>query len=180
MILSDKDIINELNSGNIIIEPITDSRINPASINLTLGDSYSVIDRNQGIIDASAKEIKYVTYTDFDSFILEPHQFALAATKEIVTLGNNISAMALGRSSIGRMGLFVENASWVDPGFSGTITLELYNATDVPIRITRGMEICQLVFLYNKSEAIDGYRGKYQGQILATGSRLHLDDKFQK
>lgn len=75
----------------------------------------------------------------------------------------------------GRMGLFIQNAGWVDPGFEGQITFELFNASDTPILLTAGTRIAQLVFA-EMTEACDKpYNGKYQGQIGATESRIHQD-----
>ncbi|MEC2647000.1 dCTP deaminase domain-containing protein, partial [Bacillus thuringiensis] len=75
----------------------------------------------------------------------------------------------------GRMGLFIQNAGWVDPGFEGQITLELYNANRLPIKLIKGWRICQLVFAEMDQFAENPYRGKYQGQVNATGSRIYLD-----
>ena len=92
-----------------------------------------------------------------------------------MTLPNNVAAFIEGRSSIGRMGLFIQNAGWVDPGFSGTITLELLNANKHPIVLRAGRRICQAVFAFLDSETKYPYDGKYQGQSDTTGSRIHLD-----
>ena len=98
------------------------------------------------------------------AFVLGPHKFVLARTLETVELSGSESGLIVGRSSIGRSGLFVENAGWVDPGFFGTITLELYNANDYAIELVAGTRICQLVVL--KTIGCDQpYQGKYQGQV---------------
>ena len=94
---------------------------------------------------------------------------------EYVRLPNNLTAFVEGRSSIGRMGLFIQNAGWVDPGFEGEITLELYNANQLPIRLKSGRRVCQLVFAQMDQEAFYPYQGKYQGQRDATGSQVYLD-----
>ena len=78
--------------------------------------------------------------------MIPPHGFVLGTTLEWIKLPNNITAFVEGRSSIGRLGLFIQNAGWVDPGFEGNITLELYNANQVPIELSSGRRICQLVF----------------------------------
>ncbi|MCZ6729704.1 MAG: dCTP deaminase, partial [SAR324 cluster bacterium] len=87
------------------------------------------------------------------------------------------TAFVEGRSSIGRIGLFVENAGWVDPGFEGELTLELYNANRQPIRLQAGRRICQLVFARMDQPASVPYRGKYQGQRKPMGSRIYQDSE---
>lgn len=89
-----------------------------------------------------------------------------------------MTAFVEGRSSIGRMGLFIQNAGWVDPGFEGQITLELFNANRLPIRLKAGRRICQLVFAQMDRKTGNVYQGKYQGQRNAVGSRIHLDSDF--
>jgi dCTP deaminase len=94
---------------------------------------------------------------------------------EYVRLPHNLTAFVEGRSSIGRIGLFIQNAGWVDPGFEGQITLELYNANSLPIRLEAGRRICQLVFCRMDQAADAPYQGKYQGQRNATGSQVSKD-----
>jgi dCTP deaminase len=94
---------------------------------------------------------------------------------ETVRLPDNLTAFVEGRSSIGRIGLFIQNAGWVDPGFEGQITLELYNANSLPIRLQAGRRICQLVFCRMDQASDAPYRGKYQGQRNATGSQVSKD-----
>jgi len=78
------------------------------------------------------------------------------------------------------MGLFIQNAGWVDAGFEGCITLELYNANDIPLKIDAGRRICQLVFCTLDQTAENPYRGKYQGQKQAVGSRIFNDYEQQQ
>jgi dCTP deaminase len=96
---------------------------------------------------------------------------------EYVKLPDDLTSFVEGRSSIGRMGLFIQNAGWVDPGFEGQITLELYNANSLPIRLEAGRRICQLVFCKMDQVAENPYRGKYQGQRGTTGSRVFKDSE---
>jgi len=86
-----------------------------------------------------------------------------------------MTAFVEGRSSLGRMGLFIQNAGWVDPGFEGEITLELFNANRCAIELTSGRRVGQLVFAQLDQPALKPYSGKYQGQRGATGSRVFLD-----
>ena len=96
---------------------------------------------------------------------------------EYVSLPDNITAFVEGRSSLGRMGLFIQNAGWVDPGFQGEITLELYNANRCAIELKAGRRIGQLVFARMDNAALRPYNGKYQGQRGATGSKVFLDNE---
>lgn len=91
---------------------------------------------------------------------------------------NNITAFVEGRSSLGRMGLFIQNAGWVDPGFKGEITLELFNANRCTIELKTGRRVGQLVFAKMDDTALKPYNGKYQGQKGATGSRVFLDNEI--
>ena len=92
-----------------------------------------------------------------------------------IKIPNGYSAFVEGRSSIGRMGLFIQNAGWVDAGFNGKITLELFNANALPIQLDAGRRICQLVFCKMDKPAEKPYNGKYQGQSEAVGSRVFQD-----
>ena len=176
MILSDKTLKNMLGTGELIVEPLCEESIQPASIDCRLGTHFLVVeDRNMGTIDLNS-EILYREYED-DQIVIPPHSFLLATTLERVCLPNNLTAFVEGRSSIGRIGLFIQNAGWVDPGFDGQITLELFNANSLPIRLEAGRRICQLVFCKMDQEALNPYRGKYQGQKNTTGSRVFRDSE---
>ena len=165
-----------LGTGELIVEPLCEESIQPASIDCRLGTHFLVVeDRNMGTIDLNS-EILYREYED-DQIVIPPHSFLLATTLERVCLPNNLTAFVEGRSSIGRIGLFIQNAGWVDPGFDGQITLELFNANSLPIRLEAGRRICQLVFCKMDQEALNPYRGKYQGQKNTTGSRVFRDSE---
>lgn len=185
MILSDKTIRDLLDQGTLAIHPLQDDQIKgelmrvgkqiqPASVDLRLGTHFLKLDEhNIPFIDLE-NPAKYISF-DKDAIILPPRSFMLATTMEYVKLPNNLTAFVEGRSSIGRMGLFIQNAGWVDPGFEGEITLELYNANQLPIKLTAGRRICQLVFAQMDQEAHYPYEGKYQGQRDATGSQVYFD-----
>lgn len=174
MILSDGEIRTLLKTNELKIEPICDEQIQPASVDITLGNTFSVIDDlSTGIINAT-NHITYKTITA-DKYILLPGQFVLATTNEYFALPNNLTAFVEGRSSWGRLGLFIQNAGWVDPGFEGEITLELYNANKCAIELCSGYRIGQLVFAKMQQDAVNPYCGKYQKQKQATGSKVFLD-----
>ncbi len=179
MILSDITIEKMLNDGSLKIEPIADGQIQPASVDIRLGNEFSVIeDTSTGIIGLES-EIKYKKITS-DTYILLPNQFVLATTMEYFDLPDDLTAFVEGRSSLGRMGLFIQNAGWVDPGFKGEITLELYNANRCAIELKAGRRVGQLVFAKMDQTAKNPYNGKYQGQTGATGSRVFMDKEINK
>lgn len=174
MILSDKKIIQMIYNQTLGITPLSEEQIQPASVDIRLGNTFSIVeDSSTGIITLE-NEIKYKTIKT-DTYLLLPGQFVLATTMEYFSLPNNLTAFVEGRSSLGRMGLFIQNAGWVDPGFEGEITLELYNANRCAIELKAGRRIGQLVFAEMDQDALNPYKGKYQGQKGVTGSRVYLD-----
>ena len=176
MILSDGAISSLLDEGALSISPLQKQQIQPASVDIRLGKIFSVVeDSSIGIITLT-DEIKYKKICA-EKYLLLPGQFVLATTMEYISLPNNLTAFVEGRSSLGRMGLFIQNAGWVDPGFSGEITLELYNANRCAIELQAGRRIGQLVFAQMDQEARAPYCGKYQGQKGAMGSRIYLDEE---
>lgn len=163
-----------LREKSLVIEPITDDQIQPASVDVRLGNTFSVVeDTPTGIITLNS-EIKYKTITA-DKYLILPGQFVLATTMEYFELPDDLTAFVEGRSSLGRLGLFIQNAGWVDPGFRGEITLELFNANRCAIELQCGRRVGQLVFAQMDDCALNPYRGKYQGQKGATGSRVFMD-----
>lgn len=174
MILSDQTIINYLQDGTLQISPLEKGQIQPASVDIRLGDTFGVVeDSPTGIITLTG-EISYKTIRA-DTYLLLPGQFVLATTMEYIALPNDLTAFVEGRSSLGRMGLFIQNAGWVDPGFCGEITLELFNANRCAIELKAGRRVGQLVFAEMDGLALNPYSGKYQGQRGATGSKVFLD-----
>ena len=178
MILSDKTITRMLGEKSLVINPVTEEQIQPASVDIRLGNSFSVVeDTPSGMITLDS-QIRYKSITA-DTYLILPGQFVLASTMEYFELPNNMTAFVEGRSSLGRMGLFIQNAGWVDPGFKGEITLELFNANRCAIELKAGRRIGQLVFAEMDDFALHPYHGKYQGQTGATGSKVFMDlDKF--
>ena len=174
MILSDKTILQMLKERSLVIEPIEERQIQPASVDIRLGNTFSVVEDSATGIITLDREIRYKTIRT-DKYLLLPGQFVLATTMEYISLPNDLTAFVEGRSSLGRMGLFVQNAGWVDPGFQGEITLELYNANRCAIELTAGRRVGQLVFARMDASAMRPYNGKYQGQRGATGSKVFMD-----
>ena len=174
MILSDRTLFKMLEEGTLSITPLDKEQVQPASVDIRLGDTFSIVeDLSTGIITLK-DEVRYKTINT-DTYILLPGQFVLATTMVYVSLPDNLTAFVEGRSSLGRLGLFIQNAGWVDPGFQGEITLELFNANRCAIELKAGRRVGQLVFAEMDDTALKPYNGKYQGQKGATGSRVYMD-----
>ena len=179
MILSDKTILQMTKDKTLIIEPLEEQQIQPASVDVRLGNTFSIVEDSPSGIITLGSEIKYKTIKA-DTYVLLPGQFVLATTMEYFELPDDLTAFVEGRSSLGRMGLFIQNAGWVDPGFKGEITLELFNANRCAIELSSGRRVGQLVFAKMDNTAQNPYRGKYQGQRGAIGSRVFLDIETRK
>lgn len=177
MILSDKTLMKMLDEKTLVVSPLESEQIQPASIDIRIGNTYSILEDSPFGIISLDKEIKYKQITT-DKYLLLPGQFVLATTMEYFELPDNLTAFVEGRSSLGRMGLFIQNAGWVDPGFKGEITLELFNANRCAIELNVGRRVGQLVFAQLDDNARNPYRGKYQGQRGATGSKVFLDKEM--
>lgn len=185
MILSDVDIRKELQKKDehgLVVDSLCKDSIQPASIDLRLGREFSLIeppkdkeDRRKAI-DIFAEE-KYTFFDNKERFTIYPKKFVLATTLEWVSIPDNMTAFLEGRSSIGRKGLFIHNAGYIDPGFKGNITLELFNCSERPIVLESGMRICQLVISRLSSPAENPYNGKYQHQDGVTPSRISRKDR---
>jgi dCTP deaminase len=174
MILSDVTLREMIARGDLGIEPLEEYCIQPASIDLRLGAHFLEVDGNEPDTIRLDRPIRYVEM-EREEIVVPPFSFMLASTMEYIRLPSDVTAFLEGRSSIGRIGLFVENAGWVDPGFQGELTLELFNANRQPIRLRSGRRICQLVFARMDRPASAPYRGKEQGQRKPQGSRIHED-----
>ena len=159
MILSDKNILSRLERGDLSITPLEEGQIQPASVDIRLGDTFSVIEDSPSGVITLDEETTYKPLRS-DTYVLLPGQFILATTMEYFILPNDLTAFVEGRSSLGRMGLFIQNAGWVDPGFQGEITLELFNANRCAIKLQTGRRVGQLVFAQMDSEALRPYQGK--------------------
>ena len=185
MVLSDRTIKEELAKGRIVIEPLDPSDIQPASVDLHL-DKKLLVFRNtrQPYIDVR-KDLPDLTeieeIPDDTPFILHPGEFVLASTMESVTLPDDVVARLEGKSSLGRIGLLIHStAGYVDPGWSGHLTLELSNVANLPVTLYYRMKIGQISFLRLTTPADNLYGSpalgsKYQGQTEPTASRFFKD-----
>ena len=176
MILSDKTIKKMIESGELVATPTTTDSVQPASLDIRIGTHFAVPDISEDKVVEMGEAIEYKEIEAEKGFYLKPKMFILATTMEYIELPNNLTAFVEGRSSIGRMGLFIQNAGWVDPGFKGEITLELFNTSENTIHIKPGQRVGQLIFAAMDQDAENPYDGKYQVQKGATSSGLHLDD----
>ena len=174
MILADKQI-RTLIKQRALINPVKDEQINPASVNLTLGDTFLVPRTKHYCHITLGSEVDYRRFKSTEGgFPIDPGEFVLATTQEHVNIPSNVAAFVQGRSSIGRIGLTTQNAGFVDPGFHGHITLELVNESPNTIILKPGYPVAQLVF-FECYPVEKPYDGKYNDQVEATGSRMHMD-----
>ncbi len=184
-VLSDHTIKEELAAGRIVIEPLDEDAIQPASVDLRLDHSFRTfrvttrpyVDVRQPVDDLT----ELVSIGREEPFILQPGAFCLGTTFEMITLPDDIVARIDGRSSLGRLGLLVHaTAGYVDPGWTGKLTLELSNQSHMPIALYYGMRVAQISFL-RLTSAVDrpygtpGLGSKYQGQTGPTPSRISED-----
>ena len=183
MLLSDRDIRTELDAGRVVLDPYDPEMIQPASIDVRLDRWFRLFDNHRyPVIDPAADQTGLTHLVDVgadEPFVLHPGEFVLGATYELVTLGDDIAARLEGKSSLGRLGLLTHStAGFIDPGFSGHVTLELSNAATMPILLYPGMKIGQLCFFDLSSPAEHPYGSQgagshYQGQRGPTPSRTH-------
>ena len=180
MILSDAGIKKLIREKKLVIKGLPPKAIQPSSVDLTLDRSALVLKywTTSGVLDFNTP-VKHEKISGKE-LVIPPHSFILATTKERIELPRNISGFVEGRSSIGRMGLFIQNASVVGPGFKGKLTLELYNANILPIRLEAGRQICQLILFQMDQEAEKIYEGKYQNQREATPTKMFLEKKRRR
>ena len=185
MILSDRDIRAEIESGRITIDPYDERCIQPSSVDLHVDSQFRVFANSRyPFIDVREEQPDLTDLVEVkpdEPFILHPGEFALGSIYEVVTLPDDIAARVEGKSSLGRLGLLTHaTAGFIDPGFSGHVTLELSNVATLPIKLWPGMKIGQLCFFRLSSPAEHPYGSAvygshYQGQRGPTPSRSHLN-----
>jgi dCTP deaminase len=179
--LSDATIRALVEEGRIRIDPYEPDNVQPSSLDVRLGDSFRVFHNHRvsaiDLRDPPRGLTEEVVIDEGEPFVIHPGEFCLGRTLEWVELGDDIVARVEGKSSIGRLGLIVHaTAGFVDPGWKGTLTLELNNLTRVPIKLYPGLLIAQLSFMALDRPAERPYGSPelgshYQGQVAATESR---------
>ncbi len=185
MILSDQDIMKSIESGRLVISPLSDDAIQPVSVDLTLGNKLRVYRGEKAwLIDIKHDAEQYTEIVAIDElvpFILHPGAFALGITAERVELPADLMGRLDGKSSLGRLGLLVHStAGFIDPGFKGRIVLEFSNIAPLPITLYAGMKIAQISFeeLSSPSRRPYGHKSlasKYQDQNAPVASKYHLN-----
>ena len=166
-ILSNLDIARLIKEGKINVEPYDMSNIQGATIDFRIGNKFKYPDYHNkknktGIIELE-EELEYINLED-NEVIIQPNHFILGTTLETLTLSRDLCARVDGKSKIGRKGLIVQTAGHIGPGWSGEITLELYNANQMPIKLKYGQKICQIEFHELSSRSTKPYSGQYLGQ----------------
>ncbi len=185
MLLSDRDIRSEVDLGRVGLHPYDASMIQPSSIDVRLDRMFRVFENHRyPHIDPAEEQselTREVEPVGDEPFILHPGEFVLGSTYERVSLPDDIAARLEGKSSLGRLGLLTHStAGFIDPGFTGHVTLELSNVATLPIKLYPGMKIGQLCFfrLSSPSEHPYGSAGsgsRYQDQRGPTPSRSHAN-----
>lgn len=165
-ILSNVDIENFIEKGRISISPYDRENVQGATVDFRIGDKFLIpeyySDSKNSLIELDA-DFPYKEKTKKEIIIL-PHHFILGTTLEEMCINDELCARVDGKSRIGRKGLIVQTAGHIGPGFKGEITLELYNANQIPIKIKYGQKICQVEFHELKTPSTKPYSGQYLGQ----------------
>ncbi len=179
MLLSDRDIRQAIQNGELVIDPFNDDHVQPASVDLTLDKQLKIFSEasiRTGWAHTFTLEAPPLVVVE-TPISLQPNGLVLASTHEIITLPSHFSGRLMGKSSLGRMGLSIHiTAGFVDPGFHGQLTLELKNEATWPIKLYGGMKICQIAFwlLLHPAEFPYGserLKSHYQHQVGPTEAR---------
>jgi len=183
VLLSDRDLDHEIKTGQLKLEPFEPSLMQPSSIDVRLDRWFRIFNNHLYThIDPAAQQDDLTTLVEVEDgqpLVLHPGEFVLASTLEIVTLGDELAARIEGKSSLGRLGLLTHStAGFIDPGFSGHVTLELSNVATLPMTVWPGMKIGQLCVFRLSSPAAHPYGSavygsRYQGQRGPTPSRSY-------
>ena len=185
MLLSDGVIKAAVGAGGIALEPFEPAMVQPSSVDVRLDRFFRLFDNHKyPFIDPSEDQPELTRFVEVDAdqpFILHPGEFVLGSTYELVSLPDDVAARLEGKSSLGRLGLLTHStAGFIDPGFSGHVTLELSNVATLPIKLWPGMKIGQMCFFRLSSAAekpygSQEYSSRYQGQRGPTASRSYLN-----
>ncbi len=182
--LSDRDLCEAQESGDLLVTPWQDRYLQPASIDLTLDHSFLVPWRPYGndqpsvdLLEVARTNFRHREVSDAESYFeLGPQEFVLGSTIEHVAVSNKLCGFVSGKSSLARQGLIVEAAGLVDPGFNGTLTLEIFNMSPWTVRLRPGMRVAQLSVHRLSSPALVPYGSeslgsRYQFQEGPTAAR---------
>ena len=185
MLLSDSDIRSYVASGRVRLKPWDPEMVQPSSVDIHLDRFFRLFDNHKyPVVDPAADQPELTRLIEVSAdgeFVLHPGEFVLGATYERVTLADDVAARLEGKSSLGRLGLLTHStAGFIDPGFSGHVTLELSNTATLPIKLYPGMKVGQLCFFQLSSPAERPYGAgatgsRSQGQRGPTASRSHLN-----
>lgn len=185
MLLSDRDIRAEIAGGRVRLDPFDDEMVQPSSVDVRMDRFFRVFENHKyPHIDPAVEQPDLTRLVEADGgepFVLHPGEFVLASTYEVLSLPDDIAARLEGKSSLGRLGLLTHStAGWIDPGFSGHVTLELSNVATLPIKLWPGMKIGQMC-LFRLTSAAEHpygsavYGSRYQDQRGPTPSRSYLN-----
>lgn len=190
MVLSDRSIREQIDAGRIRIEPFDESCLQPASVDLRLDNTFLVFRHTSKAYIDLARDLDGLTEVvrapEGEPFMLHPGEFVLGSTLERVSLPNDIVGRLEGKSSLGRLGLLTHvTAGFCDPGFSGYLTLELSNVSNLPITLYKGMRVGQISFFTMTTPAAKPYgspelESRYQDQRGPTPSRYRLDEAARR
>jgi len=185
VLLSDRDLRAEIEAGRLVIDPYDDTLVQPSSIDVRLDRFFRVFENHRyPHIDPAEEQDELTRLVEVrvdEPFILHPGEFVLGSTYEVIGLADDLAARLEGKSSLGRLGLLTHStAGFIDPGFSGHVTLELSNVATLPIKLWPGMKIGQVCVLRLTSAAehpygSSVYGSRYQGQRGPTPSRSHVN-----
>jgi dCTP deaminase len=185
VLLSDRDIRAELAARRVVLEPFDEAMVQPSSVDVRMDKYFRVFENHRyphiDPAEEQAELTRLVEPEPGEPFILHPGEFVLASTYEVVTLPDDVAGRLEGKSSLGRLGLLTHStAGFIDPGFSGHVTLELSNVATLPIKLWPGMKIGQLCLFRLSSPAEHPYGSaqygsRYQGQRGPTQSKSHLN-----
>ncbi|MGY1436942.1 dCTP deaminase [Streptomyces reniochalinae] len=183
MLLSDKDIRAEIDAGRVRIDPYDPAMVQPSSIDVRLDRFFRVFENHRyPHIDPAVEQrdlTRLIEAEGDEPFILHPGEFVLASTYEVISLPEDVASRLEGKSSLGRLGLLTHStAGFIDPGFSGHVTLELSNVATLPMKLWPGMKIGQLCMFRLTSPAefpygSPQYGSRYQNQRGPTPSRSY-------
>lgn len=179
-ILSSHDIQRSIGYGGISAHRGGEKlSIEPASMDVHLGEDIAYTTREKVVDVTDPDTYPEYNYCPVDNAHIFPNEFWLATTEETIEVPKDKVALLHGRSSVGRLGLFIHNAGLIDPEFAGEVTLELFNAESYPMKLKEGMRIAQVTFHDLKTAPDVGYSkhngNKYDGQSGATPSKLYED-----